>query len=247
MVERTMTIGQGTLDVIKEYAIHMDWDVAFDGKSKGNHHLHRVNKIVTHLAKNEKARMDICIAGGWLHDLGLVKGNKHHCFTGAKLAEEYLTDLGLDSKDIGHVAHCIEAHDGEINAKTLEAMVVHDADTIDKMGIFGFIRHVWKISLIEDLSADQLIDFVAKHLDERKLRLYLPVSREIAKDLHDTLVNFLEDKKATGMVVATVMDFASQGLPSERVAETVLEERKLKEDFRQAIECQMATCYLHQS
>lgn len=242
-----MTIGQGTLDVIREYAIHMDWDVAFNGKSKGNQHLHRVNKIVTHLAKKERARMDICIAGGWLHDLGLIKGNKHHCFTGAKLAEEYLTDLGLDSKDVGHVAHCIEAHDGEINAKTLEAMVVHDADTIDKMGLFGFIRHVWKISLIEDLSTEQLLDPVAEHIAERKSKLYLPMSREIAKGLHETLVSFLEDNKAAGMVVATVVDYASQGLPSERVAETILKEQKLKGNFRIAIECQMATCYLHRS
>lgn len=239
-----MSISQETLEAIREYAIHNDWNVAFGGKSKGNQHLHRVNKIVDHLGKEEQARMDICVAGGWLHDLGLIKGNKHHCFTGAELARTYLADLGVDSEDVQQVAHCIEAHDGEIGARTVEAKVVHDADTIDKMGPFGFIRHVWKISLVEDLDAEQLLDKVASHIAERKSRLYLEASGEVVENLHRTLEAFLEDREIAKKVTETVAECASKGIPSEDTAQILLGGSVLEEDFRDAINCQMATCYL---
>ena len=239
-----MTISQEILDVIKEYAVHNDWYLAFEGKSKGNQHLHRVNRVVIHLARREGARMDICIAGGWLHDLGLVKGNRHHCFTGAELAREYLEGLGVDPEDIQQVVHCIEAHDGEVIAGTLEAKVVHDADTIDKMGPFGFIRHVWKISLVEDLDAERLVDTVAEHIAERRSKLYLETSIKIVGEFHRILESFLEDRETATKVVATVVDCASKGIPSEDTAQMLLEDPTLEKDFRDTIICQTATCYL---
>ena len=35
------------INEIKNIAVYLDWNVAFDGKSRGNRHLFRVNKIVS--------------------------------------------------------------------------------------------------------------------------------------------------------------------------------------------------------
>jgi uncharacterized protein len=239
-----MTIGQDKLEIIMDYAICIDWVVAFDGKSKGNQHLHRVNKIVVFLAEHEYADYDICVAGGWLHDLGLVKGNKGHCFSGVEPAKEYLIEIGVDPEDVDRVTHCIEAHDGEVEAKTPEAQVVHDADTIDKMGPFGYMRHVWKISLIEDLDSAGLLDFVRNHIAERESKLHFTFSKELVKDLNRTLDSFLSDRDAAIAITEAIAEHASEGITSEKVAEMIIAEHDVDEDFRDTVKSQMAVDYL---
>jgi HD superfamily phosphodiesterase len=239
-----MTIDADKLEVIMDYGICMDWVVAFDGKSKGNQHLHRVSKIVEYLADLEYARHDICVAGGWLHDIGLIKGNKGHCFSGVEPAKEYLTEIGVDPEDIEMVAHCIEAHDGEIEAETPEAKVVHDADTIDKMGPFGFVRHVWKISLVEDFEPEEMVRFVSEHLEERRSKLYFTSSADLIKEFVDILETFLEDKESARRVVESISKGAAEGVPSERVAEGLYGDSTLDEDFCETIKKQLSVNYL---
>jgi len=122
-----MPTSEATLKIISEYAVHMDWDIAFDGRSKGNRHLFRVNKLARHLNEFEGGEGDIVIAGAWLHDVGLVEGNKGHCFKGGKIAKAFLAELELDNDTITKIVHCIEAHDGEIEAKSIEATRHHSA------------------------------------------------------------------------------------------------------------------------
>ncbi len=239
-----MSIDESKFEVIKDHAIHMDWNLAFDGKSRGNQHLRRVNKIVIFLAHHQKARLDISVVGGWLHDIGLVKGNRHHCFTGVPIAREYLASLDVDQDDIERVVHCIEAHDGETVAETLEAKVVHDADTIDKMGPFGYIRHVWKTSLIEDMTPRELTRFVRGHIDERESNLYFDISRNLAGRFNSVLDEFLNDEVTSMRIVDVISKNASKGIPSERVADIVLRDPSPSIRFRESIKSQMLVDYL---
>lgn len=237
-------IDDDMLERIRDYAIHMDWDVAFGGKSRGNQHLIRVNKIATHLAGLKKARLNICIAGGWLHDIGLVRGNRHHCFTGAPLAREHLEGLGLDRAIIERIVHCIEAHDGEIVAETQEAKVVHDADTIDKMGPFGFIRHVWKMSLVEVMTPSQLRESVGKHIAERGSKIYFRESKAMVRPFNSVLNEFMEDDVTSERIIRIITENASRGVPSERVADTVLRDPSPSIAFRNTVKSQMLVDYL---
>ncbi|MFQ5910678.1 MAG: HD domain-containing protein, partial [Thermoplasmata archaeon] len=154
------------MERIREYALHMDWDVAFGGKSKGNRHLERTVKIALSLSNEKDVREDIVAAGAWLHDVGLHLGNKGHCFSGARFVRGFLGELELD-EEIERIAHCIEAHDGEVPARTLEAKMVHDADTLDKTGPLGFLRHTWKMANITDYDSAKLAEEVKNHLPER--------------------------------------------------------------------------------
>lgn len=239
-----MTVSEEALESIRKHAVHIDWDLAFKGRSKGNRHLHRVSRIAIHLAERSKARIDICTAGGWLHDIGLVEGNRHHCFTGAQIAQSYLAELGIDPREIEQIVHCIEAHDGEVPARSLEAKVVHDADTMDKMGIFGFIRHVWKISLIDSLSTDEMLNSVPEHIAERRSKLYLHISREIVRGLDNRLSAFLRDRAVAGEVVELISKKAFQGIPSEGIAEELIKNSRLGKEFLESIKSQMTLAYL---
>ncbi|MCK4948561.1 MAG: HD domain-containing protein [Thermoplasmata archaeon] len=205
------------LERIREYALHLDWNVAFGGRSKGNRHLERTVKIAFALSKRKDVREDIVVAGAWLHDVGLHLGNEGHCFSGARFIQPFLDELGLSQDDNERVTHCIEAHDGEVPAKTLEAKVVHDADTLDKMGPLGFVRHVWKIANITDHDPSNLADEVEKHLPTRLEKIYIPEAKERAVALERELQNLLKNRKLLVRLTSLVAEGSRTGVPTEEI------------------------------
>jgi uncharacterized protein len=172
------------INEIKNIAIYSDWNISFEGKSRGNRHLFRVNKIAEFLCEKERCDKEIVIAAAWLHDIGLVNGNKNHAINGKKIARNILLSIKLDSNDIKRIIHCIEAHEDEKIAKTKEAMIVHDADVLDKMGSLGIIRHTWKLAN-EGLNSEDICRTLEKHLEKRKRSLYIKTARNIAEELNN--------------------------------------------------------------
>lgn len=205
------------LEKIREHALHMDWNVAFGGKSKGNRHLERTVKIALSLSKSKDVREDIVAAGAWLHDIGLHLGNEGHCFSGARFIQPFLDELGLSQDDIERVTHCIEAHDGEVPARTLEAKVVHDADTLDKMGPLGFVRHAWKIANITMYTPAQIMWVTERHLPTRLEKMNLPEAKERAVALERELRNVLADRDLLARLTSFVAERSRNGVPTEEI------------------------------
>lgn len=228
------------MDKIREYALHMDWDVAFGGKSKGNKHLERTAKIALSLSRGKDVREDIVVAGAWLHDIGLHLGNEGHCFSGSRFIRGFLEELELDDEDVEHITHCIEAHDGEVPAKTIEAKIVHDADTLDKMGPLGFIRHAWKIANITDYSPKRLAEGVEAHLPERLQRIYLYDAREKAAGLDEELKVLLEDRELLLRLTSFVTEKSRSGIPTENIVEELVRKRMLPRRTSHVLQVQLS-------
>jgi hypothetical protein len=211
------------LDKISKLAVELDWYVAFGGKSAGNRHLERVAKIASHLlALTGEDRCDRLVvqAGAWLHDVGLIVGNLGHAATGKKIASALLRCMGVVEVTRERIEHCVEAHDrgvegGGVEATTVEAQIVHDADTLDKIGPLGVLRHSWKISL--GMAPERLLKHLPAHLEQRRQNLYLDVSRELAFPYDGTLRDFFGDRKMALDVLGVIGDCAQDGVPSEEV------------------------------
>jgi hypothetical protein len=93
---------------IESIAIHYDWNLAFSGRSHGNEHLARTVKLISHLwdlieGKKEPDILDCAVAGGLLHDIGLVFGNPGHCFNGRKIADELLKQTNISDEIVEHM------------------------------------------------------------------------------------------------------------------------------------------------
>lgn len=225
---------------IREYALHMDWDVAFGGKSKGNRHLERTVKIAISLSKGKDAREDIVVAGAWLHDVGLHLGNEGHCFSGARFIRGFLEELRLDKADVEQITHCIEAHDGEVPARTIEAKIVHDSDTLDKMGPLGFIRHTWKIANITDFSPEKLAEDVEAHLPERLQRIYLSEAREKAARLDGELKSLLSDGELLLHLTSFVAEKSRSGIATDHIVEELIQSRMLPKQTAKVLREQLS-------
>jgi HD superfamily phosphodiesterase len=246
-------ISIGRFNKIESFAFHYDWNLAFGGKSRGNQHLSRTVKLIRYLwekhhnnedlEKNNEllVELDVAVAGGLLHDIGLVEGNSGHCHAGRKIADGLLDELCIDEPIKDRILHCIQAHDGEIPARSIEAKLVHDADTIDKLGPLGAIRHIWKLCLLgeKEYTSEELEAVIPKHLESRYNNLYLQESRELADKLNQHQMRLFESSEVVNRLVNFIYVSARSGVPVDVMLESVLENVKLEPEILNSINIQL--------
>ncbi len=184
-------INKEQLKKIKEFAIKLDWDLAFAGKSRGNRHLFRVVNKAKDLARNYNVKLSIVEAGAWLHDTNLEKTITGSTLENKERVINFLRRIQVSDKDQREILHCIESHDGRIPAKTMEAKIVHDADTLEKTGPLGLIRETWKRAQI-GWNTERIINHLRVHIKKRESKLYTLEARKKAKELNKILKPFFE-------------------------------------------------------
>jgi len=110
------------------------------------HHVRRVVANARRIAMSEGADLDVVIPAAWLHDcVSLPKNHPERHLASrqaARLAIEYLQAFGLPETRLAAISHAIEAHSfsAGIDARSLEAQVVQDADRLDALGAVGISR-----------------------------------------------------------------------------------------------------------
>ena len=109
-------------------------------------HFARVVATAKRLAKEESANLDVVIPAAWLHDLVNVPKNDPRRAQASRLsaaeALQFLKEIGYPNQYFEEIGHAIEAHSysAGIEARTLEAKVVQDADRLDGLGAVGIAR-----------------------------------------------------------------------------------------------------------
>ena len=109
-------------------------------------HFRRVVAAAKTLAEGEGANLAVVIPAAYLHDLINVPKSDPRRSQASRLsaqaATEYLQGEGYDLAPLVEIAHAIEAHSysAQIEARSLEAKVVQDADRLDGLGAIGVAR-----------------------------------------------------------------------------------------------------------
>jgi uncharacterized protein len=109
-------------------------------------HFKRVVRTALELCKLENARKEVVLPSAWLHDFINVPKNdprrKQASRLSAEAAVEYLRSIGYPSEYLTDIAHAIEAHSfsAGIQARSVEAQIVQDADRLDGIGAIGIAR-----------------------------------------------------------------------------------------------------------
>jgi uncharacterized protein len=109
-------------------------------------HFRRVVATAKHLANCEHGKLEIVIPAAWLHDFVIVPKNDPRRTQASRLSAEaaldYLKQIGYPAMFFDEIAHAIEAHSfsAGIEAETLEAKIVQDADRLDGLGAIGIAR-----------------------------------------------------------------------------------------------------------
>ncbi len=109
-------------------------------------HFKRVVKLAKEICEKENARPEIVIPAAWLHDLVIIPKNDPRRSQASKLSAEaaiqFLKELAYPEEYLEDIFHAIEAHSfsANIEARTLEAKIVQDADRLDGLGAIGIAR-----------------------------------------------------------------------------------------------------------
>ncbi|NNL77955.1 MAG: HD domain-containing protein [Desulfobacterales bacterium] len=131
-------------DTVKQLAIKH-----FQG-ARGSHnwdHTLRVCRLCEHIGTTESVDMDVLLPAAYLHDIGRScqdnsNGTICHAEKGARMAGPIVEQLPLSEDQKNNILHCIRTHRfrGDHEPKTLEAMVLFDADKLDAIGAVGVAR-----------------------------------------------------------------------------------------------------------
>ncbi|AIC18972.1 MULTISPECIES: HD domain-containing protein [Pseudomonas] len=109
-------------------------------------HLQRVWANVRRIAKEDGGDLQVLLAATLLHDCVAVEKSSPLRAQASRLSAEkaaaLLHRLGWPKAKIAAVAHAIEAHSfsAAIQADTLEAKILQDADRLDALGALGVAR-----------------------------------------------------------------------------------------------------------
>jgi HD superfamily phosphodiesterase len=129
-------------------------------------HTLRVANIGKQLAECEHAQVELVIAGCLLHDIATFdEGERqNHGHLGGRIIRPYLQELGYSPEEVENVCYAVASHVTGVadfdHPKTLEAMLVSDADNIDRFGAYRLLEYC----LPEMENFDRLITKIEKRI-----------------------------------------------------------------------------------
>ncbi len=109
-------------------------------------HFKRVVRTALELCDLEKAKKEVVLPAAWLHDYVNVPKNDPRRKEASRLsaieALKFLEEIGYPKEHFPEIAHAIEAHSfsAGIEARSIEAQIVQDADRLDGIGAIGVAR-----------------------------------------------------------------------------------------------------------
>jgi len=146
--------------------------------ARGFDHCNRVY----HLAKQLEDHYDddILCAAAFLHDIILTEP---HQLQSAEKAESVLHEVGFCPSKITQVKEAIMNHIPEGNPTFKEAVMLHDADILDSLGMAGITRlaigaFFWKGAK----SLSEVLNLLKEYRERAANHLILPKSKQIARE-----------------------------------------------------------------
>lgn len=108
-------------------------------------HIERVYKNALHILSHEEANEQIVILGALLHDIADSKFHNGDETIGPKMADDFMTTIGIEDSVKKHVVAIIEnisfkGGNFEKNFNSKELDIVQDADRLDAIGAIGIAR-----------------------------------------------------------------------------------------------------------
>jgi uncharacterized protein len=169
----------------------------------GFDHVERVFRLSNSIGKKLNADLKILKIAALLHDIGRIQEKndiqkRNHAGISAELARPFLASshFTLTQNEIDKITHCIQAHSFSNNLipETLEAKILSDADKLDALGAIGLYRTIG-FTILRNGGLNDVIEHLENKILKLKNRLFLDISKEIAKSREKIIINFYEKIK----------------------------------------------------
>lgn len=140
------------------------------------HDINHMNDVVDYTKKilnniNEEVDIEACIIGAYWHDVGRTKAKEGHEKISSEMLVQTMREMNYNEYFIKRCSDSIEFHKWNMIPKTLEGLVVRDAD---KLAWIGSRR--WKICIQNGQRLDEIINLLPKLRNEI---LYFEYSKKL--------------------------------------------------------------------
>lgn len=159
-------------------------------------HSERDYLLALELAAGERLAVDkdVLFAAAFTHDIGAIgdfqKDGVDHAVRSVEIAEPLLLEAGFPSEKLPAVREAILGHMHDKPAgKGHEAIVLHDADTLDFLGTVGVARRLATTGDATDYSAG--VGRIREFADKLPGRLVTKTAREMAVTRVEEMRHFL--------------------------------------------------------
>jgi HD superfamily phosphodiesterase len=153
-------------------------------------HANKVEKLAIFLASKEGGNPEICRLGGLLHQYHPERASEVNSF----LIQIHINDS--IRRDLVHCVECVELETIH-KARTIEAKIVFDADKLQTLGPYGFIREVVYRTRNNGITFMQAFE-EARVLQERVIK---NLQTKTARDLYDGV------RDVTRSMIGSVQDW----------------------------------------
>jgi len=158
----------------------------------GFEHTERVVALCRVLGKRLGADMSVLIPAAILHDVG--RGEESHAERGADMARHILTEHGFPGDILARIVEAVRVHSfsAGLEAASLEAQILSDADKLDAMGAVGVYRAA-QYSGEHDRPMEEYVAHFHEKLLTLKGLLYTDEARKLAENRHRFMESYLEE------------------------------------------------------
>lgn len=131
--------------IIDQTAAYVQSKLHGEGSGHDWWHVYRVWRNAVHICKEENADLFIVQLAALLHDIADWKFHEGNENIGPKIAQEWLEKMNVSEDIIFHVCEIIKdisfkGASVKTPMKTIEGMIVQDADRLDAIGAIGIGR-----------------------------------------------------------------------------------------------------------
>jgi uncharacterized protein len=152
------------------------------GGEWGINHTRRLLHLVSIIGAGEKYDPDAVWLAAHLHDWGAyskwAKPGVDHAVRSTEVAKKFLEDKNFPNDKVELILECIRTHHSGESNRSLEAILLSDADGLDFLGAIGILRDFSKAA--KDLRKG--FDAAKKRSESIPALLRLEKSKGLAKD-----------------------------------------------------------------
>lgn len=161
------------------------------GGQWGINHTRRLLHLISIIGKGLEYNQEVIWLAAHLHDWGgypkWMQAGVEHALRSRQVAEEFLVEKGCDPELLKPILECIEYHHGSDPDRSLEALLLSDADALDFLGVVGALRDFSK----KPGDLRKAYEVVQNRKEKLRRSICLESSRVIAEQRLETMERLL--------------------------------------------------------
>lgn len=172
---------------------------SFDGRVDQFHDSHHAELTVKYalLLSQDYPGTDLKIleAACWMHDIGRMNVEEGHPEESARLAKPFLEEIQILPEEAEIILHAIAVHGIKRihEAKTIEAKLLFDADKIQQLSVYGFLRMTFFSITVQKMNMLDAVDLRWKTVKERIGYIQTDKAKEMLRPEIEKIEKLVQD------------------------------------------------------